>query len=118
MKRFFVFFLMLGLIFQPRFLGAAETAVKDAAKKAPAADAVVADEDAADTETTDTEVTDTEAPSTEVADTENGFGGAEDWALEDAEDEDLKLDEEEEATTEGMKAPAAEAPKPAAEKKV
>ena len=90
-------FLIFGLVFHPAFLSAAEPAPDAAAKKA--ADAVVAEEDAG-------------------ADLDAG-DKMDDWELgkDDlaAEDEDLKLDDEEETAAKDAKAPAA-APVAAAKK--
>ena len=90
MKSIFALFLVLGIVFQPAFLSAAEPAA-DAKKTA---DAAVA--------------------KTEAADESDLDAGMEDWELgkDDvaADDEDLKLDEEEDA----KKDAAAEAPAPAA----
>lgn len=83
MKSLFALFLVLGLVFQPAFLSAAEEAAADSA--------VLAEEGAKDDELEE---------------------GLDDWELgaDDlaADEDDLTLDEEEEATEEGA-APAADA---------
>ena len=77
MKSVFALFLVMGIIFQPAFLMAAD----EAAAKKPAGDAAVAADDKADLE--DWEL------------------GKDDLA---AEDEDLKLDEEDDATAKDAEA--------------